>query len=43
MGSVNNIFDDPGNIVITKRLAEKYFGNNNPLGKNILVENRFFF
>ena len=43
MGSVNNIFDDPGNIVITKKLAEKYFGNKNPLGKNILVENRFFF
>ena len=43
MGNVNNIFDDPGNIVITKKLAEKYFGNKNPLGENMLVENRHFF
>ncbi len=43
MGNATNIFDDPGNIVITKKLAEKYFGNKNPLGENILIENRFFF
>lgn len=43
MGNVNNIFDDPGNIVITKKLAEKYFGDKNPLGENILVENRYLF
>ena len=42
MGNVNNIFDDPGNIVITKKLAEKYFGDKNPLGENMLVENRYF-
>ena len=42
IGDIKNIFDDPGNIVITKKLAEKYFGDKNPMGENILIENRDF-
>ena len=31
---------DPGSIVISESLAEKYFGRKNPLGEALLVENR---
>jgi len=43
VGHANTLFDDPGNIVITKRLAEKYFGDKNPIGETILVESQFYF
>ncbi len=42
-GSIHNIFNDPGNVVITKKFAEKYFGDKNPLGENILIENYLLF
>ena len=41
-GDIKNIFDDLGNIVITKKFAKKYFGDKNPLGENILIENKEF-
>lgn len=33
----------PNSIVLTEKLAAKYFGNDNPIGKTILVENKFEF
>lgn len=31
---------DPNMIVLTKKLAKKYFGNINPVGKSIILDNR---
>jgi len=42
-GNIHNIFYAPDNIVITKKIAEKYFGDTNPIGKNIHVENSSLF
>jgi len=34
---------DPNTIVLTKSMAAKYFGPENPLGKTIKLENRYVF
>ena len=34
-GDANNPFPDDNSVVITKSIAEKYFGNENPIGKVI--------
>jgi ABC-type antimicrobial peptide transport system permease subunit len=41
-GDIKNIWDDPNNIVITKKFAKKYFGDKNPLGENIRIANSDF-
>jgi len=33
------VLDAPGNVVLTKSTAEKYFGAQNPIGKTIRVDN----
>lgn len=38
-GSKEDVFNSPSNIVITDRISKKYFGNENPLGKTIRVNN----
>ena len=38
-GSELHLFDLPNAAIITKRLAVKYFGNKDPLGKIILLNN----
>ena len=34
-GNQDNIIDDPGSIVLSKDMASKYFGDEDPLGKTI--------
>lgn len=34
------VFSDPANIILTKAMAEKYFGNENPLGKTLSIEDK---
>ena len=36
-GDASTVFDHPYNIVLTKKTAEKYFGEENPLGKNLML------
>jgi len=37
-GTVTNALDGPGKIVLTRSMVKKYFGNNDPLGKSILID-----
>ena len=43
LGDPETLLDSPHSIVLTKKLADKYFGDENPLGKTITVENRYQF
>ena len=36
-GDVNTALKDPFSVVITKDMAKKYFGQNDPLGKTIVI------
>ncbi len=36
-GDIKNALVQPNSIVISKEFAEKYFGNNNPLGKSLII------
>ncbi len=38
-GNAESAFDDPNNIVLDKNVAKKYFGEENPIGKQLLMEN----
>jgi putative ABC transport system permease protein len=38
-GDQAHILDQPGTIVISKRKAEKYFPNENPIGKTFIINN----
>ncbi len=42
-GSALNLLDDPGSIVITSSIANKYFGDEDPIGKVIRYGNQFNF
>ena len=35
VGDPSTALDDPNSIVLSERMAEKYFGNENPIGKTI--------
>lgn len=39
-GSATRALEEPNAIVLTKRKAEKYFPNQNPVGKTIIVDNK---
>jgi putative ABC transport system permease protein len=39
-GSAKRALEEPNSIVLTKRKAEKYFPNQNPVGKTIIVNNK---
>jgi len=41
--NTNDPLVDPHSIVLTKETAEKYFGNENPVGKTINLNNEFDF
>jgi putative ABC transport system permease protein len=40
-GSVDDVLNRPGTVVVTESMARKYFGNDDPLGKTLLLNNRF--
>ncbi len=40
-GDANSVLDDPNSVVITKKTAQKYFGNANPVGKRFRVDNQY--
>jgi len=40
-GNRNTILDDPHSVVINEETAEKYFGEANPIGQVLTVDNQF--
>ncbi len=42
-GDYETAFDGPFSIVITKSIAEKYFGDTNPVDKTLTLDNKNFF
>jgi putative ABC transport system permease protein len=43
MGDPLTVLNSPHSIVLTEKLARKYFGEKNPLGKTITLENKYPF
>jgi putative ABC transport system permease protein len=41
VGDPNQVLSQPNNIVISKALAEKYFGNEDPIGKTLRMDNEY--
>ncbi|HEX6194189.1 MAG TPA: ABC transporter permease [Chitinophagaceae bacterium] len=41
-GSYINVLDDPTSIVLSSDMSKRYFGNENPVGKSILVDKATF-
>ena len=39
MGNIETALNDPNSVVLTKTLAEKYFGKDDPLGQSLTIEN----
>ncbi|MFC2142116.1 ABC transporter permease [Acidobacteriota bacterium] len=42
-GDKKNVLKEPSSIVITEEMAAKYFGNEDPLGKILNLDNRYDF
>jgi len=42
-GDAATALTNPHSVIMTERMAEKYFGSENPVGKTIRIENRFNF
>jgi ABC-type antimicrobial peptide transport system permease subunit len=42
-GDLSTLLNSPHNIVITEKLAVKYFGKTDPIGKALTVENKYQF
>jgi putative ABC transport system permease protein len=40
-GDVKTALREPGRIVLTRQLAEKYFGTQNPIGKTMIYDKHF--
>jgi putative ABC transport system permease protein len=43
MGDPATALNSPHSIILTQKLASKYFGNENPVGKTLTVENKIQF
>ncbi len=43
LGDPETVLNSPHSIVLTEKLASKYFGETNPLGKTITIENKLQF
>ena len=41
IGDAETALNEPGSVVITEQTAEKIFGNNDPVGETLLIENAF--
>ncbi|MBK7936262.1 MAG: ABC transporter permease [Lewinellaceae bacterium] len=41
-GDVHAVLDEPGSLVLTEKMAEKYFGAESPLGQPLVVNDRVF-
>jgi putative ABC transport system permease protein len=39
-GDAERVLSSPDQVVLTERMAKKYFGNDNPVGKTILTDDR---
>ena len=39
-GDPDNVLDDPHAIVLTEKAAKRYFGDENPLGKSLVVDSQ---
>jgi putative ABC transport system permease protein len=39
-GNANNVLTEPNTLVMTKEVAEKYFGNESPVGKLVVLDNQ---
>jgi len=39
-GNPNTVLDNPNSVVVTEEISKKYFGNENPIGKTILSDNK---
>ncbi len=42
-GSYEKAFEDPFTIILSEEIAQKYFENENPIGKSLLVDNQYNF
>ncbi len=42
-GNIEDAFNDPNSILIDEDIAEKYFGNDDPIGKILKADNRYTF
>lgn len=42
-GNPQNIFSEPTNLVLTESIAHKYFGNDDPMGKVVLLDGKHEF
>ncbi len=40
-GNVSNVLREPHSIVLTKSTAKKYFGEEDPMGKVVLINNKY--
>lgn len=40
-GNPETVLNKPGSVVITRKMAEKYFGDENPIGKTLNANSRF--
>lgn len=38
-GDPSTVLDDPNTLVITETIAKKYFGNEDPMGKTVILDN----
>jgi len=42
-GNIKSVLSDPFSIILTEEIAKKYFGNENPVGKTLLINSRYSF
>ena len=40
-GNINEVLIDPNSIVITQEFSDKYFGNENPMGRTIVINEKY--